>query len=791
MEPHEASKRDAHDVSPGLRWVSLGARVLLSLLLIFGLGVSVYLTLHHESQLYGDGSVSLDNCPRTETIDCELVNTSDWSEVLGVPIAALPVPTYLLLLLLIWRAPRCSSFDAYAFGIGVATTLYSGFLLYVSKFEIGFLCLWCAGLYAVNGATPLLAAVAARRGPGSLLGEIFHHLFAWPPTLRFCAGIFVFLLVSMLAVQQTYRASLLRKAVDQLATIVVESGPVERVLPNNPAPPVMTRAADSPQRRETDPSVSQPEKLPPLSAQREVATAERQPVLQGARTGELPASAALKESVPPPDSAVRPGAHVLQGSVRRLRDTGGRPRSEPFDLQARLGAGRPVALIFWASGYLWSQAALAEIAAFLRREAPAIEAYAVAGLRAEQRDEEIWETFVMMPGLENLPLLLDEGFTVSRGLDTTDVPNLSLFDADGALVVAKIKSLRQFLVTASGNAKARDVILRVASGESVPAIARAHRYYPATELYGACAPGFTLPAFNSGEPFTFTGRSPAGRPTLIMFWSSTCNHCQIEIPQLVSWVEKHPSRVDIVSITQIKPDRAGKPSHREVTERYVRSQRIPWPVLEDSDGAVGDLYRSTSTPTTYFITAGGTVTNAWFYAHRDRFDQSLEDLLSRMSNIAECRGPPAALPGPRVAFNVLGPGGDTSLGDILDRPSLIHFWATWCAPCVKELPGLLRFERSLEANGARLLLVSVEDAAAGDAIQAFSRKFDSSLVSYRAPHGGVAQRLDPAWRVPRTYVVAPGGQVLKVLHGEQDWEDRDLARRVISRLKTAAALAGR
>src|SRR5215831_8254487 len=78
------------------------ARVALSLGLLLGIGIAVYLVRHHESQVYGDASIVLANCPQNETVNCEIVNTSRWSELFHVPIAAYALPTYATLLVLVW-----------------------------------------------------------------------------------------------------------------------------------------------------------------------------------------------------------------------------------------------------------------------------------------------------------------------------------------------------------------------------------------------------------------------------------------------------------------------------------------------------------------------------------------------------------------------------------------------------------------------------------------------------------------------------------------------------------------
>ena len=92
-------------LQPRFRWLL----VPLVGILLAGIGICLYLTRFHDIEMYGDQSATLSNCPQTETTNCEVVNTSGYAEILGVPISALGVPTYLLLLLLsigAWRSPR-------------------------------------------------------------------------------------------------------------------------------------------------------------------------------------------------------------------------------------------------------------------------------------------------------------------------------------------------------------------------------------------------------------------------------------------------------------------------------------------------------------------------------------------------------------------------------------------------------------------------------------------------------------------------------------------------------------
>jgi thiol-disulfide isomerase/thioredoxin len=426
--------------------------------------------------------------------------------------------------------------------------------------------------------------------------------------------------------------------------------------------------------------------------------------------------------------------------------------------------------------------------AFLGKEAPQLEVYAVSGRRDDQRDEEIQESFVLLDLPAGIPLLVDDGYTVMKALAVTDVPNVALFSAMGQLVIAKIKDPEQLVITPNGNRPAADVLREVAKGVEVPQIERMFPYYPASRLLDRCAPAFSAKLFGTGAPFTFPGKSATGRPTLVMFWSSTCKHCQLDIPQFVKWVAGHPGAVDIVGVTIIKKDKPGQPSHRAITEAYIRAEKIPWTVVEDVDGVVSSVYESISTPTTFFVSPTGSVQDIWYYGHEEGFDAAMDRSLAKAKAATSACRPAAPAPGPKLAMSVLGPDGKrVELASLIDRPALVHFWATWCKPCVQELPSLIKFRESIEKGGsAKVVLISVESEADGKLIQQFQKSLGVDLRSYRAPTGGLADRLDVAYRLPRTFLVGPSGVVLDERQGSQNWTDPVLVEGIRARLSAAS-----
>lgn len=702
------------------RW----ALVPLALSLLIGIGIGLYLTWHHELEVYGQVAVDLGYCPESEDVNCTAVNTSVWSELFGTPIALLAAVTYLLLIWLAaaaWR--RREGALAYTFTLGLLTVVYSAYLYWVSVTHIGFLCLWCVRMYAVNLSIPLLAWVAAGTHPLRLVRAAVRDLGRWPPLLRQSALVFVVVALAAVVAQRAWRADLVRRA-----AAIAEATP----------------------------------DLPELAV--------------------APAVAAEPSAAPP-----SPAAYALPAPVQVLERRGSEVAAVPFDLQVRIGRGRPVALLFWAPGYRASEEAAIATARFLTRELPDFEVFAVAGRRADRKPDMLHEACALLGLPADVPCLADEAFALSNALKVSDVPNAVVFDRAGGLVTTRLKALDAVLTYVPEQLTGEALLRAVAAAPSHPPVQRPQPAFPGEQRKARCAPAFSLPRFDGGADFEFAGRSPADRPTLLFFWSSTCRHCQQEMPHLVAHHRENQARYDVIGVTRIRKDREGQPSHRTVTQRYIQASGIEFPVLEDVDGAVSDLYGVVSTPTAFIIAPSGEVRRVWYYANPD-FPAAMETALADAAAAAPTCAPFEPPAGPALAFEAVTPEGATAaLPGAIGRPALVHLWATWCEPCKKELPSLLRFREKARAAGAEVVFVSVEDADAGPAIAAFESRSGLQLGSLRAPSGGLAAAVDLAYSVPRTFVVGADGRVLDTLYGQQHWDAPDLVARTLSRLRNAPA----
>ena len=79
-------------------------------------------------------------------------------------------------------------------------------------------------------------------------------------------------------------------------------------------------------------------------------------------------------------------------------------------------------------------------------------------------------------------------------------------------------------------------------------------------------------------------------------------------------------------------------------------------------------------------------------------------------------------------------GGTLAMASLQGRPLLINFWATWCPPCVEELPLLDAFYRENKANGMQLIGIAADSASA---VQIFTRRMPLSFPLVLAGMSGI------------------------------------------------------
>jgi len=129
---------------------------------------------------------------------------------------------------------------------------------------------------------------------------------------------------------------------------------------------------------------------------------------------------------------------------------------------------------------------------------------------------------------------------------------------------------------------------------------------------------------------------------------------------------------------------------------------------------------------------------------------------------------PAAERAPAPPFSLPRAGGGRfALEEARGRVVLVHFWATWCAPCRAELPALARLERARAGEGLVVAAVSV-DARPEQAMRFAAARGLGSPVLFD-PAEEVARRYGVAG-YPTTFVVDAEGRVAQRLLGSFAWD---------------------
>ena len=136
------------------------------------------------------------------------------------------------------------------------------------------------------------------------------------------------------------------------------------------------------------------------------------------------------------------------------------------------------------------------------------------------------------------------------------------------------------------------------------------------------------------------------------------------------------------------------------------------------------------------------------------------------------RSPPA----PRLHLESLADD-RIDLTRMADRVVVVNFWATWCPPCIEELPSMQRLWERTHADGLEVLAVNVGEPA--DRIRAFLADFEPTLAFpiLLDPEGEAFRD----WRVrglPKTFIVNKRGRIIYEAEGGRDMDSEHIRERL-------------
>ncbi len=126
-------------------------------------------------------------------------------------------------------------------------------------------------------------------------------------------------------------------------------------------------------------------------------------------------------------------------------------------------------------------------------------------------------------------------------------------------------------------------------------------------------------------------------------------------------------------------------------------------------------------------------------------------------------------PAPALALSDMdGQGYD--LADARGRWVFVHFWASWCGPCRKEMPAIARLEQAVQAHALALDIVLINTAEDEDTVFGFMAEVAPQMSSLMDRDGQSTEHWRPRG-LPATYLVDPQGVIRYQALGGRPWDE--------------------
>lgn len=116
---------------------------------------------------------------------------------------------------------------------------------------------------------------------------------------------------------------------------------------------------------------------------------------------------------------------------------------------------------------------------------------------------------------------------------------------------------------------------------------------------------------------------------------------------------------------------------------------------------------------------------------------------------------------------------DMSLDDLKGQWIILNIWASWCPPCIKEMPSLQAVQDAYGGQGIKVIGISVDRDMEGDKLRKVMRHYNFGPI---AAYYGEWMDIKPVLGIkglPTTYILSPNGQAIGMVEGDIDWISDD------------------
>ncbi len=139
---------------------------------------------------------------------------------------------------------------------------------------------------------------------------------------------------------------------------------------------------------------------------------------------------------------------------------------------------------------------------------------------------------------------------------------------------------------------------------------------------------------------------------------------------------------------------------------------------------------------------------------------------------------------------IMAEGGDLlDLGRYRGKVVLLNFWATWCVPCVRELPALDRLQSILGRQEFEIVALSIDDGGI-EVPASFARRLRLSYLKIYLDFTGTTAEAFPLYGLPISYLIDREGLMVGYIVGAVDWDSPEAVRLVTYYMKQAGGGSG-
>src|SRR5579864_7810885 len=148
---------------------------------------------------------------------------------------------------------------------------------------------------------------------------------------------------------------------------------------------------------------------------------------------------------------------------------------------------------------------------------------------------------------------------------------------------------------------------------------------------------------------------------------------------------------------------------------------------------------------------------------------------------------PPSIGNPAPDFTIQDSDRSVTLSQLRGKIVVLNFWATWCPPCIEEMPSLVQLQKQFQDKGVTVLAVSVDEDASDYhkflkdhgidflTVREGGTKTDTGVISPIANKYGTL-------KIPETYIIDRSGTVRRKFIGAVDWKQPEIVE-YLSRLQ--------